>query len=137
MIRFALRCANAHEFESWFGSAAAFDRLKAAGELACPDCGTAEVDKAVMAPQVRAAPEPRPATPEAQRRALLARLRREVEAKSEYVGNEFPAEARRIHEGAAPERSIWGEARIEEAKALVEDGVPVAPLPFTPTRKMN
>ncbi|HSF62903.1 MAG TPA: DUF1178 family protein, partial [Paracoccaceae bacterium] len=64
-------------------------------------------------------------------------LRREVEANSEYVGVEFATEARRIHAGTAPERAIYGEARPEEARKLIEDGVPVAPLPFLPARKVN
>ncbi len=135
MIRFALRCANAHDFESWFRSAEAFDRLQAAREIVCPDCGSAEVGKAVMAPNVAAAQPPHEAADP--RREMLARLRREVETKSDYVGRDFPAEARRIHEGEAERRSIWGEARPEEARALVEEGVPVAPLPFMPTRKTN
>ena len=67
----------------------------------------------------------------------LAAMRREIEASSEYVGKEFASEARRIHGGEAPERAIYGEVRPEEARALVEEGVPVAPLPFTPRRKMN
>ena len=84
-----------------------------------------------MAPRVRAADGTRsPAE-------MIAALRREIERNSDYVGDRFATEARAIHEGTAPERSIWGEARRDEAKKLVEDGIPVAPLPFTPQRKMN
>ena len=67
----------------------------------------------------------------------LAQLRKTVEQNSDYVGRDFASEARAIHEGTAVERSIYGEARLEDAKKLVEDGVPVAPLPFNPTRKTN
>lgn len=151
MIRYALRCRSGHDFESWFRSAEAYDTLRAAGHVACPECGVSEVEKALMAPQVRparrkaAAAPPAPAeapaaplsAPASEREARLAALRREIEAKSEYVGMQFAAEARRIHAGDAPERSIHGEARIEEARALVEEGVPVAPLPFLPARKAN
>lgn len=137
MIRYALRCDNDHGFDSWFGSAEAYDRLRAAGQVTCPDCGSAKVDKALMAPNV-AHSRPRPlAAPQDPREAALAELRRRVEENSEYVGLEFAAEARRIHEGAAPERSIYGEARLEEARRLVEDGVPVAPLPFLPKARAN
>ena len=69
--------------------------------------------------------------------AALRELKRKIQEHSEYVGRDFAAEARAIHEGAAPERSIYGEANAEEARQLIEDGVPVAPLPFTPTRKTN
>jgi hypothetical protein len=77
-----------------------------------------------------------PPSPE-QIEQAVAKLRAEVEANSDYVGVEFAAEARKIHEGEAPARAIYGEAKLDEAKALIEDGVPVLPLPFTPKRKMN
>lgn len=138
MIRYTLSCDNAHRFDSWFPSSGAFDRLAEGGHLACPDCGSSKVVKAPMAPAV-ATREDRPlsAPPADPRAEALERLRREVEAKSEYVGMRFAAEARAIHAGDAPERSIWGETKPEEARALIEDGVPVAPLPFLPTRKAN
>lgn len=147
MISYTLRCQNGHSFESWFQSAAAFDSLTAGGHLACPNCGSPEVEKALMAPAVRPArnaaaapaeaPRPTLAAPQTELEEALAALRREVEKNSEYVGLNFVAEARRIHEGDAPERSIYGEARPEEARRLLEEGVPVAPLPFIPPRKTN
>ncbi len=145
MIRYDLKCANGHAFDSWFASAAAFDRLRAAGHVACPTCGSTAVDKALMAPAVvQARPgdgAPRPLGPgegpEDPRAAALAALKREIEAKSEYVGLRFAAEARRMHAGEAPARPIHGEAKLEEARALIAEGVPVAPLPFVPTRKTN
>lgn len=146
MIRYALKCDAGHAFDSWFQSAAAYDDLRATGRVACPACGSAAVDKALMAPAVRErqAPDPAPApgqgalaAPASEMEAALAALRREIEANSEYVGMNFATEARRIHAGAAPERAIHGEARLEEARKLVEDGVPVAPLPFLPARKVN
>lgn len=146
MIRFRLKCPADHDFESWYRSGEAFDALKAAGHVTCPLCGSPEVEKALMAPAVRparkaaAAATERPSPlgePASELEAALAELRRQVEANSEYVGMNFAAEARRIHEGDAPERAIHGEARLEEAKKLLEDGVPVAPLPFLPARKAN
>jgi hypothetical protein len=131
VIRYSLRCAEDHVFDSWFRSAQAFDSLVERGDLTCPECGNEEVAKALMAPRVKAADGTRsPAE-------MIAALRREIERNSDYVGDRFATEARAIHEGTAPERSIWGEARRDEAKKLVEDGIPVAPLPFTPQRKMN
>lgn len=144
MIRFQLTCDNAHAHESWFASNAAFDGLKAAGQLECPVCGSRKVDKALMAPAVAtAAPDPAP-TPEDSAREVAARMaaklaawRQHVEATSDYVGMEFVTEARAIHDGTAPERPIWGEARPEEAKKLLDEGIPVAPLPFVPRSKTN
>ncbi len=69
--------------------------------------------------------------------AEIAKLRAKVEAESDYVGEDFAKEARAMHLGEAPERAIYGETKLEDAKELIEDGVPVMPLPFTPTRKVN
>ena len=140
MIRYALRCANAHEFDSWFQSAEAFDRLATAGMVACAVCGSGEVSKALMAPAVKAA-EPadlRPlATPTTDLERRLADLRAHVEKTADYVGPDFARIAREMHAGEVPDRPIWGEAKADEARSLIEDGVPVAPLPFRPTRKAN
>jgi len=145
MIRFTLRCDKDHDFDSWFQSGAAFDSLRAAGHVACPVCGSAQVDKALMTPALRPARdvegqrEARPSltAPANPLEAAMAELRRQVEENSEYVGMNFVTEARRMHQGEAPERAIHGEARLDEAKKLLEDGVPVAPLPFLPARKTN
>lgn len=140
MIRYSLHCAQGHDFESWFASSAAFDDLKACGLVSCAICGGTEVEKALMAPQValKGTGAERPlSTPAHPAEAALAALRREIEANSEYVGVNFVTEARRIHAGNAPERAIHGEAKPDEARKLIEDGVPVAPLPFLPGRKAN
>ena len=143
MIRFALKCTQGHQFESLFQSSEAFDKLKARGLVACTECGDAHVEKALMAPAVKLAPEAtapaeRPlATPASEIEAKLKEMKAHLEQNSEYVGMNFATEARKMHAGNAPERSIWGEAKPNEAKKLIEDGVPVAPLPFLPTRKSN
>ncbi|MBV2360378.1 DUF1178 family protein [Thalassococcus sp. CAU 1522] len=143
MIQYTLKCADGHQFDSWFQSGTAYEALKTAGHLSCAVCGMAEVDKAVMAPRVstsedKAAPDRRPlSAPLSPAEQALARLKAHVEANSDYVGTDFAREARAIHTGDAPERPIWGEARGDEARALIEDGVPVTPLPFTPSRKSN
>lgn len=144
MIRYALKCANDHSFESWFQSAEGFDKLQAASMIACPECGETDVSKAIMAPRVTPGRKKASETgkgaltsPDDERQAALAKLKAEIEANSEYVGMNFATEARAIHDGDAPTRPIYGEAKPEDAKSLVEDGVPVAPLPFTPNRKTN
>jgi len=143
MIRYALKCRDGHAFDSWFQSVAAFDALKSQGHVACPVCGTGEVEKSLMAPAVattqaeKAPARPDLSAPASPLEEALAALRRQVEENSEYVGMNFAAEARRIHGGEAPERAIHGEARPDEARKLLEDGVPVAPLPFLPARKAN
>ena len=141
MIHYSLKCAEGHQFDSWFQSASAFEKLSRAGHVACAICGGTQVEKALMAPRVshgqaktEEAPLSKPKTPAEQ---ALATLKEQVEKHSTYVGGKFATEARAMHLGEAPERPIWGEAKPEEAKALIEDGIPVAPLPFTPTRKSN
>jgi hypothetical protein len=135
MIRYALKCPEGHLFESWFASAEACDRLVAAAQVACPDCGATGVEKSLMAPKVR--PARGRLGPESDREKALAALKARFEAEGDYVGKRFVTEARAIHDGTARERPIYGEAKIGEAIELIEDGVPVAPLPFTPTRKAN
>lgn len=142
MIRYTLKCDKEHGFESWFQSAKAYDALAEAGHLSCPMCGSSSVGKALMAPAVTGteiAPPRAPLAgpPQTPAEAALAELRRKVEEGSDYVGLGFANEARAIHEGRAPERSIWGEARADEARRLIEDGIPVAPLPFLPKSKAN
>ena len=140
MIRYALKCAEGHDFDSWFANAAAFDDLKARGLLSCAVCGGGGVEKALMAPRVSVAEAVAAAdlrAPLSPAEEAMARLRAEIEAKSEYVGVNFVTEARAMHAGDRPERAIHGEAKPEEARKLLEEGVPVMPLPFLPTRKAN
>lgn len=153
MIQFTLKCANGHRFESWFQSGAAFDKLHTAGLIKCAVCGTTDVSKAMMAPNISTtahvpapmepATPPAPATkpnltaPATPAEQALSELKKYVEKNSDYVGQNFAKEARAIHSGEAPSRPIWGETRGDEAKKLIDEGVPVAPLPFTPTRKSN
>jgi len=148
MIRYALKCDTDHAFESWFKSAEAFDGLRASGMVECPVCGSQRIEKAIMAPRVRparkAAAKPSPGAPDkplqapaSETETALAEMRRQVEKNSDYVGLSFASEARKMHVGDIPHRSIYGEARSDEAKKLLEDGVPVAPLPFLPSRKTN
>ena len=150
MIRFALTCDKDHPFDSWFASADAFDSLQRAGQLACPVCGSAKVDKSLMAPSVRparkaaaqdAAPVPAASaplrSPQNDMETAFAAMRKQIEDNSDYVGVNFVTEARKMHEGSVPERAIYGEAKLEDARALIEDGVPIAPLPFMPARKVN
>jgi hypothetical protein len=151
MIRYSLICRDGHGFDSWFQGAGAFAALQAAGRLACPVCGDAGIEKALMAPAVVQARSPasgapaeasagaRPSlsAPETELEAAIAALRRQIEENSDYVGMNFAAEARRMHDGERPQRAIHGEAKPDEARQLIEDGVPVAPLPFLPARKVN
>ena len=138
MIRYALKCADGHGFDSWFQSAGAYDSLSEKGMVSCAVCGSADVSKAIMAPRVTvkedAAPLSAPSTPAEQ---ALRAMRAELEKNADYVGETFATEARAIHVGDAPERPIWGQANLKEAKALVEEGVPIAPIPFGPPRKTN
>jgi hypothetical protein len=144
MIKYALSCDKAHSFESWFPNSESYDVQARRGLIACPECGSARVSKAIMAPAIVGGDKSRPrqegiAAPVAllderqQRLREIARqLRQEIIANSDDVGAKFPEEARAIHDGDAPARSIRGQATAEEARALIEDGVGVLPLPFLP-----
>lgn len=149
MIRYALICDKSHEFESWFQSATAYDTLAKAGHVSCAVCGSADVRKTVMAPRLSKSDQTMPdapadtmpdrplSAPASVAEQAMAELRAKVEANSENVGENFATEARAMHEGTVPERAIYGEAKLEDAKSLVEDGIPVVPLPFSTGRKTN
>lgn len=149
MIRFQLRCRHAHDFEAWFGGNDDFDAQRERGLVECPRCGSAEVQKALMAPAVgrRARPVespvsapalPRSGAPEltnardvALRDAMRA-IARTVRDNTVDVGARFPEEARRIHYGETEERAIRGRASPAEARALRDEGIAVAPVPVAP-----
>ena len=141
MIQYALKCEHGHQFDSWFKSASAFEALEAAGHLSCAVCGSATVSKAIMAPRVstadNASDKAALTQPQSEAERAMSELRKHVEANADYVGRNFADEARSMYLGTTPERAIYGEANGAEAKALIEDGVPVAPLPFVPNRKAN
>ena len=134
MIRFNLKCDNGHAFESWFQSGAAYEKLIAAGMVTCTVCGSSNVTKSIMSPSVSSSTE---LTVPKRAEAPLAEMRKQIEQNADYVGTSFAKEAREMHEGTKPERSIYGEANLKEAKKLVDDGIPVMPLPFLPTKKTN
>ena len=141
MINYTLKCSEGHQFDSWFKSASAFDALLKSGHVTCAICGSPNVSKAVMAPRVSTANNKEEnaslTVPQTEQEKALAALRKHVEENADYVGTNFAEEARSMYLGATPERAIYGEANGAEAKALIEDGVPVAPLPFKPNRKAN
>jgi hypothetical protein len=131
VIVYALKCAGDHAFEGWFKNSSAFDEQAAAGKLVCPVCMTRTVEKAPMAPSLGNSVGERNSAPEEMRKArqFMTGLRKYVEANSDYVGPKFAEEARKIHYGEVEQRQIYGEATIDEAKSLIEEGVDVAPLP--------
>ena len=148
MIRYALNCDQGHEFESWFSSSSAYDKQAKRGLLSCPHCGSAKIDKAIMAPRLsgtnrEAPPEaPTPKNPvamlspqEREIRTKLKELRGHLTKYAENVGQKFPEQARQMHYGEIEHRSIYGEASPEEAKSLAEEGVEFHPLPILPDDK--
>jgi len=154
MIRYSLRCERGHGFESWFQSSAAYESQERRGLVNCPSCGSAKVERAIMAPQIVskkgrdiAAPTPVPApvteaaapasTPllmaqERELRAKLKELRDHIVKNADNVGERFPNEARKMHYGDIEHRPIYGEASPDEARALIDEGVEVSPLPVLP-----
>jgi hypothetical protein len=144
MIRYDLRCIRQHHFEAWFRNAADYDRQQEENAVACPICGSLRVSKAIMAPAVASRQQsgdngpaeaitPVASDPERETVAdILRQLHRHVAEHADYVGDRFPEEARRIHYGETEQRAIYGEATPQEAKALVEEGIDLQPLPAPP-----
>jgi hypothetical protein len=127
MILYSLHCSRDHEFEAWFRDGATYDAQVSAGEIACPECGDAEIEKAPMAPRVaRSRSEPSPTDV----RRLLQQIRKHVETNCDYVGDKFASEVRKIHEGEADSRGIYGEATDAEHRELTEDGIEVHRIPW-------
>jgi len=160
MIRYSLHCERNHTFESWFQSSSAYDSQLRRKLVTCPVCGSAKVEKAIMAPQIvskkgrreadapspQPQPQPQPAadpaptqgsTPllmaqERELRVKLKKLRDHIVKNADNVGEQFPNEARKMHYGEIEHRPIYGEASPEEARALIDEGVEVSPLPVLP-----
>jgi hypothetical protein len=152
MIRYTLRCERGHEFESWFQTSSAYESQVKRKLVSCPACGSAKVEKAIMAPRIvgnkaRGRPEEAPAatadvatpasTPllmaqERELRAKLRELREHIVKSADNVGERFPNEARKMHYGDIEHRPIYGEASPDEARALIDEGVEVTPLPVLP-----
>lgn len=142
MIVFDLKCGTGHVFEAWFGSSDAYEAQRAGGMIQCPMCGDGDIAKAVMAPNVAAKSNQAPAvTPQALKAAMaaVAEIQSKMLEKSEWVGTAFADKARAMHHGETPQAPIHGQASADEAQALVEEGVPVAPLlvPIVPPEACN
>jgi len=157
MIRYALICNNKHSFESWFTDSAAYDKQAKRGLVTCPQCGSAKVEKAIMAPQLAntkkrgksaaaspvestsASPDNTPVAMlsphEKELRQKLKEIRDHLTKNSEHVGPKFSEEARKMHYGETEHRSIYGEASPEQAKELAEEGVEFHPLPVLPDER--
>jgi hypothetical protein len=154
MIRYTLRCDRGHAFESWFQSSSAYESQEKRKLVNCPVCGSAKVERAIMAPRIvskkgrdsavpapAAAADADAATPastpllmaaERELRAKLKELRDHIVKNADNVGERFPTEARKMHYGDIEHRPIYGEASPGEARALIEEGVEVSPLPVLP-----
>lgn len=146
MIRYGFVCAAGHAFDSWFRDSVLCDSQMAAGELICPHCGSAKVEKAIMAPSIGQAgreSEPAPlrqpvallSEREREARRLLKELREHVTKNADYVGEKFPDMARQMHREEIEHRSIYGEAKPDEVRELIEEGVDVQPLPVLPDER--
>jgi hypothetical protein len=139
MIRYALTCDHDHDFEGWFASSTDYDDQQGRGLLECPMCASKSVRKQIMAPAVSGTKRTLRETPPAKMQAMMmeaaGRIRAHVEENFDDVGDAFASEARAIHEGKAEDRGIYGQATPLEVRELVEDGVPIAPLPPEPIKK--
>jgi hypothetical protein len=150
MIHYDLRCSQDHTFDGWFKDSAAFERQAKRGLVECPQCGDVKVERALMRPAVARreaqpvpmpVPAPQPPEPPAavaggrlpdHMRAMLQRMRAEVEKHCDYVGPQFAEEARKIHRGESDKRGIYGEASPEQAEALADEGIEISQIPWVP-----
>jgi hypothetical protein len=151
MIRYDLRCDRDHAFESWFQSSGAYDSQIKRKLVSCPRCGSVKVEKAIMAPRIGrkgsrtqdVAVQPQAQQPgenaslvmapqEAELRSKLKELRDHIVKTADNVGESFPEEARAMHYGDKEHRPIYGEASLDEARALIDEGIEVAPIPVLP-----
>ena len=155
MIRYSLHCDRGHGFESWFQSSSAYESQEKRKLVNCPVCGSAKVERSIMAPQIvskkgrdsQSSDVPAPAQPaevtaegstpllmaqERELRAKLKELRDHIVKNADNVGERFPNEARKMHYGDIEHRPIYGEASPEEARSLIDEGVEVSPLPVLP-----
>jgi hypothetical protein len=156
MIRYTLNCNKGHSFESWFADSGAYDKQAKRGLVTCPLCGSAKVEKAIMAPRVSGtrkrpvqsdAPPPEPGkkpadqpvammSPQEQEfRSKLKELREHITKNADDVGQKFPEEARKMHYGETEHRSIYGVASPDDAKALAEEGIEFHPIPILPDER--
>ena len=140
MIKYTLQCKNLHQFESWFRTSDDYEKLNNEKMLTCEFCGSKSISKSLMSPSVSSKEKKRNKetldTVPSKEQKLIKQLKKEVEKNCEYVGDNFEKEARAIHYGDSPERSIYGKTTLKEAKSLYEDGIPVTPLPWV-DRKTN
>jgi hypothetical protein len=155
VIRYALRCDRGHSFDSWFASASAYDSQRKRKLVECPNCGSAKIEKAIMAPRLSRNKAARPAaeaavggevmapsspaplmmTKERELRAKLRELRDHIKKNADDVGEKFPEEARKMHYGEIEHRPIYGEASLQEAREMIEEGLEVAPIPLLPDER--
>jgi hypothetical protein len=152
MIHYDLRCGEGHSFDGWYKDSAAFDRLAKRRMLECPHCGDTKVERALMRPAVAKgeslpvpvpapSPPPQPSAQQAavaggpmpaQMRAMLQKMRAEVEKNCDYVGPQFAEEARKMHRGESDKRGIYGETSPEQAESLAEEGIEFNRIPWVP-----
>jgi hypothetical protein len=142
MIHYDLICKHGHKFDGWFSTIAAYDEQRKNNDILCPSCGTVEVDKQLMMPSIPRKGERKSSSRrmvsgagDPQMKKLvdkLRELRQHVERHADYVGDRFADEARRIHYKEAEERGIYGEASPDDARALIDEGIEVQPLPLLP-----
>ena len=136
MIKYSLKCKNLHQSESWFASSEAFEKLKISKLLSCEVCGCSEIEKDLMSPRLQSESKGKKfkknmlVKPQSEAEKILKDFKEKIEKNSENVGKNFAKIAREIHEGDSPERSIIGEATPKETLELIEDEIPVTPLPW-------
>jgi hypothetical protein len=143
MIKYDLICDKGHEFDGWFRDSAAFEKQSKRRLISCTVCGSDEVTKQLMAPGIPVKSNRKPETSQTMLAGavdtrtqklmqIMREVRKNIEANAEYVGDRFADEARKIHYAESEKRGIYGEAKLEDAQALIDEGIEVHPLPRLP-----
>ena len=142
MILYKLKCANGHNFESWFGSSEIYEKLNKLGQIKCELCDSNSIEKELMSPKVQISSTEKSVgnnlltKSHSEAEKIFKQFKEKIEKNTENVGRDFAKIARQIHEGNSPERSIIGEATAQETIDLIEDEIPITPLPWI-NRKTN
>lgn len=129
MIRYSLVCVGDHEFEAWFSNSEAYDAQLRKRQVECPECGSHKVRKQIVAPAVRTSETAEKISPEKMAARMAGEIRKHIASTHEYVGDRFADEARAMFYGDAETRAVWGEVSPDDARELIEEGVPAIPLP--------
>ena len=138
MILYDLKCENGHTFEAWFASSEQYEKQKKKKLINCPCCNSNKIKKSLMAPNLKGSKKSTLSFDKKRNRKKekvlsksLKKFKKFIENNTEDVGKNFAEEAKKIYYGEAKSRAIRGETTREQTEELLEEGVPIATLPWS------